>query len=257
MTQYMAQKPMKNQEISRPNPQQKGRKSTAESGSVIFLILIAIALFAALSYVIAQSSRTGMGTASKEQAKLVATEIISFHNKMKDTIRILRVNGCSDTQINFQSSYWSDAGWYDNTTSPADKKCNVFEPQGGGIRIIDPPKFPVTVGTFHYQGQYFFPAGTAWLESGTTCTNDSCVDLLIGLNDIPKEVCTAINSMAGIEGMPTDSSWGGPPFKGTYTYNETLGESAASVSGKTFACMEHTNPGFRTFYSFAGVLIAR
>lgn len=51
---------------------------TSEAGNVLFLILIAVALFAALSYVVTQSSRSGSGDTSTEQAKLLMAQIDSL-----------------------------------------------------------------------------------------------------------------------------------------------------------------------------------
>ena len=51
--------------------------SNQQSGNVLFFLLIAVALFAALSYVVTQSSRVGSGNVSNEKANLLAAGLIN------------------------------------------------------------------------------------------------------------------------------------------------------------------------------------
>jgi len=51
--------------------------SNQQSGNVLFFLLIAVALFAALSYVVTQSSRVGAGSISNEKANLLAAGLIN------------------------------------------------------------------------------------------------------------------------------------------------------------------------------------
>lgn len=52
------------------------------SGNVLFLILIAVALFAALSYVVAHSGRSSAGSTSRELAKLQAAQILGYFTSL-------------------------------------------------------------------------------------------------------------------------------------------------------------------------------
>ena len=47
-----------------------------EEGNVLFLILIAVVLFAALSYAVTSSTRSGGGSVSKDKAKSYAAAIV-------------------------------------------------------------------------------------------------------------------------------------------------------------------------------------
>ena len=57
------------------------------SGNVLFLILIAVALFAALSYAVTNSGRTGGGQAlSRDQAKIKASELLQYASYIQQTM---------------------------------------------------------------------------------------------------------------------------------------------------------------------------
>ena len=57
---------------------QKMHRSTAEKGNVLFLILIAVALFAALSYAVTQSSRSGGGDANNETSLINSAQVTQY-----------------------------------------------------------------------------------------------------------------------------------------------------------------------------------
>lgn len=67
----------------------------SNSGNVLFLILIAVALFAALSYAVTSSSRGGGIDAKKDSSELIASEIMNYVSSLEQAVTRLR--GCVRT----------------------------------------------------------------------------------------------------------------------------------------------------------------
>lgn len=111
---------------------------TREDGNVLFMILIAVVLFAALSYAVSQTTRGGGIDPSDEKAELLAAEILNYVTALQTAIMRLQVsNGCDDTEISFENSFLSG---YTNPNAPDDKSCHVFDPAGAGLSWRAQPK---------------------------------------------------------------------------------------------------------------------
>ncbi|MFA5593305.1 MAG: hypothetical protein WC989_08345 [Micavibrio sp.] len=231
----------------------------ADCGGVLVWILIAVALFAALSYAMMRDGGTGSATGimGEAQAKLYAAEIIAHHDAVRSAVQRLRIRGCSDTDISFQNAI---QGWT-NPTAPQDKSCHVYEPSGGGLTYaLFPPEGALDASKktgSMYQKPY--PnAGYQFYQVGTDLN-----DLAFQNNWIRREVCIQINQMLGI-----DNPGGEPPreindaaaliFVGVYGPNvaDTIGDDAGSgLAGKRAFCRwsgaEVSN------YQYNQILIAR
>jgi hypothetical protein len=110
----------------------------AQKGNVLFLILIAVALFAALSYAVTDSSRGGVDGGSQETNKRTASEFVQYGISLNTAITRLRVlNQCSNEEISFEIAPFDGAGSRYNANSPADFSCHVFHPAGGGVSNIE------------------------------------------------------------------------------------------------------------------------
>ena len=105
---------------------------TKERGNILFLILLAIILFAALTYAVNNGFRVSQDqNIPKEKARTIAAEIVNYSTLMEQTVNRLRVSGgCTPTQISFENTVDTT---YANGGAPPDKHCNVFDPAGGGM----------------------------------------------------------------------------------------------------------------------------
>lgn len=100
-----------------------------QKGNALFLILIAVALFAALSYAITQGSR-GSGGIEKEQEQLdtaVNQQCTAYVERGENVLQV--IGGCSVGQI----SYELPDGRNSNSSAPLDKSCHLFDAAGAGL----------------------------------------------------------------------------------------------------------------------------
>lgn len=253
-------------------------KHPESSGNVLFLILIAVALFAALSYAVTSSSKSGGSGISKDKAKIAASQILQYATAIEQAItRIKVINGCNDKQVSFERAPFdgSDTG-YLNPNSPADKRCHVFHPDGGGQSYRDIEQswlsglaaLPAWHGEFVFSGKDCVPdIGSG---QGPGCWNNgtrSDSELIIALLDVNEEICNEINrqfdlSKADSTGFGNFYSGSTDPqyrFKGTYgnisaTTSGHIADAGAILRGQTTACFYNGNAARDTFYH---VLIAR
>ena len=174
-----------------------------ENGNVIFIILIAVALFAALAYAVTSSTRSGSGT-SKETNTLIASTIINKAIALRTaTQRMLTSGDCQIYQINFAySGDTSSFAWmYWNPYSPTDKRCHIFDFSSSGGKVspservstdwLDPTK-----STNIFYGYWVAPRPRAVSTLGT-----SSYELIYILPYIKKEICDSINSKLGIKSL--------------------------------------------------------
>ena len=101
----------------------------ASAGNALFLILIAVALFAALSYAITQSGQGGAGI-DKEQEMLnqaVAEQCTASVDYGLNKLKYL--SNCPTDQISYELA--GDIN--ENPLNPSDTSCFLFHPDGAGV----------------------------------------------------------------------------------------------------------------------------
>ena len=214
---------------------------SSERGSAILWILIAVGLFAALNYAFTNSTRTSTSLLTDTQAESYANQIIAYGNEVKSAIKRMQLRGCSDTEISFENAVVSG---YSNPNSPSNKSCHVFDIAGGGLSWKNPPvPFYDTTETW-FSGKYFFYTGTVWAGNGTTCSNDSCVDLIMELH-VDDSFCEVFNKKFNINNPIEETTWEGTQWTGTHSYFSIFADEPNSVAanGKQAIC---SNPDSNT-----------
>ena len=98
-----------------------------ERGNVLFLILIAVSLFAALSYAVTRMGRTPGSTIEDEKAKLSQAQIDVYMAQINQgTNRLKLINKCKTIDYTPPADQGAE-----------DKTCHMFHPYGGGVAYRD------------------------------------------------------------------------------------------------------------------------
>jgi hypothetical protein len=217
----------------------KIRARRKEAGNVLFLILIAVALFAALSYAVTQSSRSGGGDANNETNLISSAQVTQYPASVRTAIiRMIVSNGVTAAELEFNPP--SDFG---NCTT--DPQC-VFHPAGGGATYAPAPADIVTgttpqVWVFNAENEINLVGTTV----GGNAPDSTTADVIAILPNVKTSICEKINEELGINGgaIPTetadidvatimDDNPGGIGAGGG-----TIGEgAAASLDGQAFGC---------------------
>lgn len=233
----------------------------AETGNVFWYILVAIVLFASLSYAVSQSSRGSMSAMTEEQARLAATEILDYASTLATATAQLRLRGYKDTEPSYENPL---AAGYANAACTEDA-CRIFAPDGGGVTYKPPPSEwldPAQSAQPGY-GDWVFSGETEVERIGTDGGAAVNKDLLAFLPYVKKALCIELNQKTGV----TNPS-GNPPaeadqisaytslFTGTYAIGESL-TLADPNKGKTAGCFEGGGTPAAGTYHFYQVLVAR
>ncbi len=225
-----------------------------EKGSILVYILLAVALFAALSYAVSNMMR-GNVEIGRENRAVLANDILGYARSVKETVQTLRITEqCSDTQISFERSPFdgSDTN-YENAAAPSDFSCHVFHPQGGGLGSATPM---AKVSAF----DYVYTGDLAVSDVGS----NAGAELSFIVRDIDAEICSEINEKLGLQVPQTDiatsANFYNTTFQGTYSLSSSVGDGIgtgdAMYNAQLSGCFYENNvtAGEHFFYQ---VLIPR
>tara|TARA_Y100001001_G_scaffold164509_2_gene196936 strand:+ start:790 stop:1563 length:774 start_codon:yes stop_codon:yes gene_type:complete len=256
-------------------------KTHPHKGNVLFLILLAVALFAALSYAVTRGERGGVVDVTKEKLDLWSSEIIQYATLMEQTVTRLRLsNGCRDTQISFQRDWDGDGTIEDNADdqhngfAPNDGRCHVFDVNGGALPYqaastdwLDPAQSTATT-----YGNFYFHGGSCIRNVGTSgtggpsafCDSDPAgfAELFMMVSGLREELCASINErLIGDPTIPVDAvhSHSRTSFYGTYDGARETSDTAGLIDGNHTLCFQGnpTSDFMPSAYHFYHILIAR
>lgn len=167
-----------------------------QSGNVLFLILIAVALFAALSFVVTQSSRSG-GDGLRERENLAASEILNYIVAVRSGVLRMLISGVPVERLSaYTPNRLSNDGtpntWDDNPSCTNDS-CRIFAGQNGVIyKAFTNHALPVDPG---------WPPGEAGPgETDIVLVNvegigTSAPDIALRIRNIQPRICNAISEL--------------------------------------------------------------
>jgi len=189
-----------------------------EKGNALFLILIAVALFAALSYAVTQSGRSGGGV-DKEQAILKASQFVQYGTGLQTTVQRMTLTGTNVTDLDFGIGFSETIYCRTGVDCP-------YAPEGGGFTFQSPP----IGGTWRH-----FANDTPGGVDGVGPTANDILIINSGTS-LGLSICEQVNKGLDISISPIAfDSDGDPLFIDAYP-------------GEPFACFEYSNGAGNYYY---------
>ncbi len=162
-------------------------KRQSESGNVLFLILIAVALFAALSYVVSQSTRSGGGSTEREKSVLSSAQMTQYPTSLRTAVVRMVLAGTPVGNIVFNPP--SDFNTVPTTWL-------LFQTPNGGGANYQAPAQELSLLDWKFNGLFDVPGiGT----TGATGSND----LIAFLPGVSSGVCSQVNKQLNITNTTT------------------------------------------------------
>lgn len=233
-----------------------------ERGNALFMILLGVVLFAALSYAVQQNFRGGNERLSQTRIEALADDVIITAAGYEKAVNKLINNGISESRVSFTLS----SGDAYELSPVADVTEKVFSITGGGGGYLTPPKDVLDTtrsGEVDY-GAWIFTGAMNVLGIGTQGSGTGTKELLAILPYVRKEICVNINKRLGITN-PSDS----PPVEASaitltkFTGIFTSGSNDVDTTGNHIqyqkaGCFEGNNGGALTGrYYFYYTLLER
>lgn len=209
----------------------------AQKGNALFLILIAVALFAALSYAVTNSSRGGSGI-DKEQAEITAAQILQIlSNTDAGLQRFMIIGGYDIDEIDMFSPGLTMTG---NTDACTTNECNLFHADGGDVT---PPILPSSVIAANATSCSYINNNQIrpfFLLISVEGVESDLADIAVFYCGVDINVCKAINNRMNIKewndtaltfSLGTSASSEYLPFSNAYT--SPMSSTVANFLGTT------------------------
>lgn len=233
-----------------------------ESGNILFYILIAVVLFAALSFAVAQMMRGGNPEKNEEVLRLQASEILQYVRGLTTGIQTIKIEGLDDGDISFDNPF---VPGYTHACPDGGDECALFKKDGGKMIYMKPVAEWLDANQTSQPGYgtWIFSGANAVIGIGTDGGGAASSELLAILPWVNKELCVEINNLLKVVNPVTR-----PPqdsgnvdfstkFTGTFSATQSIGGDDPEIEGQRAGCFEgDTSPPSETYHFFQ-VLISR
>ena len=181
-----------------------------QSGNALFLILIAVALFAALSYAITQSGRGG-GNISKEANALLAAQIVQQATDIQQSIQRAVILGTDIADLELCHAGQVLGACANSGTNTGlctiGENC-LFASDGFNASHLEIPTGAYEDKTKSLSWKYVETAGVSGVNLTGTATNDVLMaldGLFTDTTRINRDLCIELNSRLGVpQGSPAN-----------------------------------------------------
>lgn len=244
-----------------------------QRGNVLFVVLIAIVLFGALSAMVMRTEDY-QGSLDNETVSIETYELLDYAVMIEQAVaNLMLAHGCELTELSFDHpdrSNYNTAGHYLNPNSPSDKSCHIFDEAGGGVPYKEPSQISLEEGTTEYGVTSTFSVHGLGQDSDDV--GDSGVELVF-ITRVIESACNRINQEIGftMSSPPEVINGAGlfdPVLNETQSFPMTGGSEGMDLAFKVgdvdgpalayqgTACYRATG-ALVTFYHFYHVLLAR
>jgi hypothetical protein len=227
----------------------KAEKSN-ERGNALIYVLIAIVLFAALSFTMGRQTDTGEASVLDDgQVELLAGQLISYAAQAESAVNQMLYSGAREDELDFTLP--NDTGFDSVTASDNIKK--VFHPQGGGLTPgeLDPKAVGGTASVVDagwYLGAF----------NNTEWTKTAANDVMLSAFQVSDQVCAKLNEK--IKGDPAIPQIAGPANLFNLFVDPAIhgiGSSAAFTEALCADCAGYSSlcvgkAGTNVFYTIVG-----
>lgn len=221
---------------------------TRESGNAFFIVLLGVVLFAALMFTFSRSARQGGENIDGKRAEILATDIVSYAQRIERRVNNLRRRSISENDISFENDF--DL----NYTNPncGDDRCKIFK-GSGSISWQEPP-------TGGNDGSGWVFTGGNYVDGMGAAGNAADAELLMILPNVLRSVCAQINDYVGVGGIPKNTgNSDDTAFTGNFSATPELikEDGGTALEGEASGCFEGAGTPPSGTYHFYHVLIRR
>lgn len=239
-----------------------------QSGNILFLILIAVALFGALIFAVTLSTRQGGEDVNREVVRIAASRLAQHSVDLeRATLHVKLSKRMADAQISFETAA---TGGYANPFCTMEE-CRVFSPAGGQASYITPDMSWLQASDWGQDsyGEWIFTGDACIPGIGngheTACETDAEHNELIAVVPwVIRDLCIEVNQKLGVDlvnGRPPQligDAWNADPrFVGTFTAGHSIIDAGGALYGKYEGCFEGAGRPPAGTYHYFRVLVAR
>lgn len=214
-----------------------------EKGNALLYVLIAIALFGALSFTLSRQSRnTDTEQIDEAKVELYATQIIGYARQVQSVIDQMSMTGSNMNDFIF--------------TQPGETGFNsgvhihkVYHPQGGGLSPSNLPASTVQHNAEQTPGWYL------GLFNNVEWTDGTGTDMILSAHNISAAVCGSINDkITGSSAIPALTGDTEDYVLDSATNNDLTVAACSACEGYMSLCVSNVGG---TAYSFYNVILDR
>ena len=222
-----------------------------QRGNVLFMILAAVALFAALGFAMTQSS-IGTGEIDREEARIAAIEILQYAKAVKEAARkqVLLGKATYNQLCFYHPDFPGSPNNYGGGACTPQRQ--VFDAEGGGMTYWNPDvKWLDSSFSSESQFGHFNYFGDHKIQGIGT----NKADLLMGIHYIKEDLCREINRLVDMPFPPPDDNlccgWDATRhYRGDDDgdWDDAGGSFGGDYAGKSAACVKETDADGYFFY---------